>query len=105
MTEPRPPWSRRRRRLLLWLGAGAVVGGVGALVLPAEFGVTAAYLGALEQLTAVNRALLLEVQAAGAEAYRLRARTQRWGSASRRAAALQRGPVPLDGVAAGLPGR
>ncbi|MGY1785389.1 hypothetical protein [Geodermatophilus sp. SYSU D00698] len=47
MTEPRPPWSRRRRRLLLWLGAGAVVGGVGALVLPAEFGVTAAYLGAL----------------------------------------------------------
>jgi AcrR family transcriptional regulator len=39
--------------------------------------ITAAYLGALEQLTAVNRALLLEVQAAGAEAYRLRARTQR----------------------------
>lgn len=39
--------------------------------------VTAAYLGALEDLPAVNRALLLEVQAAGAEAYRLRARTQR----------------------------
>jgi hypothetical protein len=47
VTEPRPPWSRRRRRLLLGLAAGAVVGGVGALVLPAEFGVTAAYLGAL----------------------------------------------------------
>lgn len=39
--------------------------------------VTAAYLTALENLPAVNRALLLEVQAAGAEAYRLRARTQR----------------------------
>jgi AcrR family transcriptional regulator len=39
--------------------------------------IAAAYLGALEQLPAVNRALLLEVQAAGAEAYRLRARTQR----------------------------
>ena len=47
MTEPLPPWSRRRRRLLLWLAGGAVVGGVGALVLPAELGVTAAYLGAL----------------------------------------------------------
>ncbi|NEM06830.1 hypothetical protein [Geodermatophilus normandii] len=47
MTQPRPPWSRRRRRLLLGLAAGAVVGGVGALALPAEFGVTAAYLGAL----------------------------------------------------------
>jgi AcrR family transcriptional regulator len=39
--------------------------------------IAAAYLGALEQLPAVNRALLLEVQAAGTEAYRLRARTQR----------------------------
>jgi len=39
--------------------------------------IAAAYLGALEQLPAVNRALLLEVQAAGAEAYRLRARTQK----------------------------
>ena len=39
--------------------------------------VTAAYLGALEELPAVNRSLLIEVQAAGAEAYRLRARTQR----------------------------
>jgi AcrR family transcriptional regulator len=39
--------------------------------------IAAVYLGALEQLPAVNRALLLEVQAAGAEAYRLRARNQR----------------------------
>jgi AcrR family transcriptional regulator len=38
--------------------------------------VTAAYLGALEELPAVNRTLLLEVQAAGVSAYRLRARTQ-----------------------------
>jgi AcrR family transcriptional regulator len=38
--------------------------------------VTAAYLGALEELPAVNRSLLIEVQAAGAEAYRLRASTQ-----------------------------
>jgi AcrR family transcriptional regulator len=39
--------------------------------------IAAAYLDALEQLPTVNRVLLLEVQAAGAEAYRLRARTQR----------------------------
>jgi AcrR family transcriptional regulator len=39
--------------------------------------ITAAYLDALEQMPTVHRALLLEVQAAGAEAYRLRARTQR----------------------------
>ncbi len=47
MTEPRPPWSRRRRRLLVWLALGGVVGGLGAVVLPAEAGVTAAFLGAL----------------------------------------------------------
>ncbi len=47
MTEPRPPWSRRRRRLLLGLGAVAALGGAGALLLPTEFGVTAAYVGAL----------------------------------------------------------
>ncbi|MGY1652357.1 hypothetical protein [Geodermatophilus sp. SYSU D01119] len=45
--EPRPPWSRRRRRLLAGLALGGVAGGLGALVLPAEAGVTAAYLGAL----------------------------------------------------------
>lgn len=47
MTEPRPPWSRRRRRLLAWLAGGAAVGGLGGVLLPAEFGGTAAYLGAL----------------------------------------------------------
>ena len=41
MSEPRPPWSARRRRLLLWLAVGAVLGGLGAVGLPNEFGVTA----------------------------------------------------------------
>jgi hypothetical protein len=39
--EERPPWSGRRRRTLLWLGAAFVVTGIGALTLPAELGVTA----------------------------------------------------------------
>lgn len=47
MSEPRPPWSRRRRRLLLWLAVGGVLAGLGAVGLPGEFGVTAAFLGAL----------------------------------------------------------
>lgn len=47
MTEPRPPWSARRRKLLLWLVVGAVLGGLGAVGLPGEWGVTAAFLGAL----------------------------------------------------------
>ena len=47
MSEPRPPWSARRRRLLLWLAAGAVLAGLGAVGLPGEFGVTAAFLAAL----------------------------------------------------------
>ena len=47
MSEPRPPWSARRRRLLLWLAVGAVLGGLGAVGLPGELGVTAAFLGAL----------------------------------------------------------
>ncbi|WP_448617070.1 hypothetical protein [Geodermatophilus sp. URMC 65] len=47
MSEPRPPWSARRRRLLLWLAVGAVLGGLGAVGLPNEFGVTAGFLAAL----------------------------------------------------------
>ena len=47
MSEPRPPWSARRRRLLLWLAAAAVLTGLGAVGLPGEFGVTAAFLAAL----------------------------------------------------------
>lgn len=47
MPEPRPPWSRRRRRLLIWLALGAVAGALGGVALPAEAGATAAYLGVL----------------------------------------------------------
>jgi uncharacterized membrane protein YeaQ/YmgE (transglycosylase-associated protein family) len=47
VTEARPAWSSRRRKLLVWLGAGAVVGVLASLVLPAEFGVTALFLGGL----------------------------------------------------------
>ena len=47
VSEPRPPWSRRRRRLLVGLALGGAAGGLGALLLPAEAGVTAAFLGAL----------------------------------------------------------
>ena len=47
MSEPRPPWSARRRRLLLWLAVGTVLGGLGAVGLPNEFGVTAGFVAAL----------------------------------------------------------
>jgi hypothetical protein len=47
VSEPRPPWSARRRRLLLWLAGGAVLGGLGAVGLPNEFGVTAGFVAAL----------------------------------------------------------
>jgi hypothetical protein len=42
----RVPWSARRRKTLLGLGAGTVVLGLGAL-LPDEFGVTSLFLAAL----------------------------------------------------------
>jgi hypothetical protein len=45
--EPRPPWSRRRKRLLLGLAAAAVVLGVIGLTLRNPMGVTAAFLAAL----------------------------------------------------------
>ena len=47
MSEPRPPWSARRRRLLLWLAVGTVLGGLGAVGLPNEFGVTAGFVAVL----------------------------------------------------------
>ena len=43
----RPPWSDRRRRTLLVLTMGAVLGALAAVGLPDEYGVTAAFLGAL----------------------------------------------------------
>jgi hypothetical protein len=47
VSAPRPPWSRRRRRLLAGLALGGGAGGLGAVVLPAEAGVTAGFLAAL----------------------------------------------------------
>ncbi|SNS03726.1 hypothetical protein SAMN04488107_0980 [Geodermatophilus saharensis] len=58
MTETRPPWSRRRRRLLVGLALGGVAGGLGAVVLPAEIGVTAGFLGALCGFLLVAAAVL-----------------------------------------------
>lgn len=45
--ENRVPWSGRRRRTLLGLTAGLVLTGLAALVLPDEYGATAAILAAL----------------------------------------------------------
>ncbi|NEK59563.1 hypothetical protein GCU56_17030 [Geodermatophilus sabuli] len=47
MTEPRPPWSPRRRKLLGGLAVGTVLGVLGGVALPAEYGVTATFLAAL----------------------------------------------------------
>ena len=46
-SEPRPPWSTRRRRLLAGLAGGVVLGLLGSWALPAEFGVTALFLAGL----------------------------------------------------------
>ena len=43
----RRPWSDRRRRLLLGLAVGILAGGLGAIALPARYGVTAGLLGLL----------------------------------------------------------
>jgi hypothetical protein len=45
--DDRPPWSDRRRRTLLGLGLGIVAGGLGALALPAQYGISAGYVAAL----------------------------------------------------------
>jgi hypothetical protein len=47
------PWSRRRKRLLGWLAGGAVVTGIGGLVLPAQYGVSSAFIAALCAFLAV----------------------------------------------------
>jgi hypothetical protein len=46
----RPPWSRRRRLLLLWLGFAVLVLGSGAFVLPAQYGTGSAALAGLAAL-------------------------------------------------------
>ena len=43
----RPPWSDRRRRALLGLGLGIVAFGLGAIALPAQYGVTSGLLAVL----------------------------------------------------------
>lgn len=45
--QNRVPWSARRRRTLIGLGAAAVVMGLAAFALPDEYGATAAVLAAL----------------------------------------------------------
>jgi hypothetical protein len=45
--EARPPWSDRRRRTLLVLTVGMVAGGLGAVGLPDQYGLTAGVLAAL----------------------------------------------------------
>lgn len=45
--ETKPPWSQRRRRTLLGLGAGVVLFGLGAATLPGEIGAKSLYLAAL----------------------------------------------------------
>ena len=47
MPTSRPPWSGRRRRALVALALGTLAGGIGALVLPGEYGATSGILGAL----------------------------------------------------------
>ena len=43
----RPPWSERRRRTLLGLALGIVACGLGAIALPAQYGVTSGLLALL----------------------------------------------------------
>ena len=45
--ENKPPWSQRRRRTLLGLGAAGVLFGIGGIALPGEWGAKSLYLAAL----------------------------------------------------------
>jgi hypothetical protein len=45
--QGRPPWSDRRRRALLGLGLGIVAFGLGAIALPAQYGVSSGLLALL----------------------------------------------------------
>ena len=47
MTSPRPPWSTRRRRTLLYLALAAVLFGLAGIALPAQYGLASVYLAAL----------------------------------------------------------
>ena len=47
MTDPRPPWSPRRRRTLVGLGLAAVLLGLGGVGLPDQYGVASISLAGL----------------------------------------------------------
>ena len=47
VTEPRPPWSTRRRRTLLGLALAAVLFGLAGIGLPDQYGVASLFLAAL----------------------------------------------------------
>ncbi|MGY1635812.1 hypothetical protein ACI78V_04065 [Geodermatophilus sp. SYSU D00742] len=46
-SQSRPPWSPRRRKLLVGLAVGVAVGVLGSFVLPAQYGITALFLAGL----------------------------------------------------------
>jgi hypothetical protein len=56
--DDRPPWSDRRRRTLLGLGLGIVLGGLGAIALPARYGISAGFLAALCAFLLVTAAIV-----------------------------------------------
>jgi hypothetical protein len=56
--DERPPWSDRRRRTLIALSLGIVAFGLGAIALPAQFGVSSAFLAALCGLLLVSAAIV-----------------------------------------------
>ena len=56
--DERPPWSDRRRRTLIGLGLGIVAFGLGAIALPAQFGVSSMFLAALCGLLLVSAAIV-----------------------------------------------
>jgi hypothetical protein len=55
------PWSPRRKRLLRWLAGGAVVTGLGGLLLPAQYGVSSAFIAALCAFLAVAATVVFVV--------------------------------------------
>ncbi|MGY2064190.1 hypothetical protein [Blastococcus sp. SYSU DS0619] len=59
--DERPPWSARRRRTLVGLALGVVAGALGAIALPAGFGVTAGGIAALCALLLVMAAVVFLV--------------------------------------------
>jgi hypothetical protein len=59
--EKKPPWSQRRRRTLLGLGAASVLFGIGGIALPDEWGAKSLYLAALSAFLLVVAAVVFVV--------------------------------------------